>query len=168
MCAVVVFTYSLLQKEQGNEAYQELEKVVVNFVYDGDTVQVKREDGSLQKVRLLGVDTPELDYEDKNHECMAFDASVFSREQVLHKEVSLYKDPLAKDKDQFNRILRHILMEDGELLEEKLLVNGLAQVYENENFERKEYFRELEQYARDRKIGIFSPACDNNGKLAKK
>jgi micrococcal nuclease len=76
-------------------------QATVTKVVDGDTVWVEFTDGSTEKVRLIGIDTPETGkcgFEDAKRQLEGF---------VLNKEVSLITGGL-DDRDQYQRLLRYV------------------------------------------------------------
>ena len=90
---------------------------VVSFVVDGDTFEI--EGG--ERVRLLGVDTPE------RGECYYTEATEFLREQIEGKRVRLESD--VTDRDKYSRLLRHVFLEEDERhLNAVLIDDGYATV----------------------------------------
>lgn len=71
-------------------------------VIDGDTVEI--EGG--ERVRLLGIDTPERGQEGFT------EASDFLRDLIEGKRVRLERDPDHDDRDFFGRLLRHVYLPD--------------------------------------------------------
>jgi len=59
----------------------------INYVYDGDTFEVKTETGELKTVRIIGADTPELQGPYRDKECYGPEASKFAQENFLGKKV---------------------------------------------------------------------------------
>lgn len=78
------------------------EFVVVKRVIDGDTVEL--ENG--EKVRYIGIDTPETLDPRKPIQCFGVEAAAKNRELVEGKRVRLEKD--VTDRDKYNRLLRYI------------------------------------------------------------
>lgn len=74
----------------------------VEFVYDGDTVRL----ADKRKVRLIGIDSPEMNYGKGEPECYAREAKRALESLVLKKEVSLVADK--EDKDRYGRLLRYV------------------------------------------------------------
>lgn len=97
-------------------------------VYDGDTVTAKVDLGFLHfqimKLRLHGIDTPELRGEEREQGLIVRD---IVREMILDKEVEIhtYKDKQGK----FGRYLATIVI-NGLDLNQWLVDNGHATVYE--------------------------------------
>lgn len=126
------------------------ETVFVSNVVDGDTIEVVRENGTKDTVRLLGVDTPETKHPNKPVECMGLEASAFTRERLLGKRVRLVEDLEVRDK--YDRLLAHILI-DGSPFGTVLVEKGYASVLIIEP--NKMYGRELVQaQLKAKKAGI--------------
>lgn len=90
-------------------------QAIVTRVVDGDTVVLKNG----QKVRYVGIDTPEHD------ECYFDAATIANRNLVLNKKVKLVKD--VSETDKYGRLLRYVYV--GKTFVNRYLVRqGLAQV----------------------------------------
>lgn len=92
----------------------------VAYVIDGDTIEI----ASGERVRLLGVDTPEMD------ECYYQEATNFARDVMNGRAVRLEAD--VTDRDQYGRLLRQVFVAD-ETGEEthvnyELVARGYAEV----------------------------------------
>ncbi len=112
----------------------------VTGVIDGDTVIIS--DG--QRVRYLGIDTPERG-KDGPDEFMAREAYEFNRRLVLKKEVRLVYGP--ERRDRFDRLLAYVFLENGEFVNAELVKKGLAHVFYHGPW--MERFEELLQYQRE-------------------
>jgi endonuclease YncB( thermonuclease family) len=75
---------------------------IVEFVYDGDTVRL----ADKRKIRLIGIDTPEMNYGKGEPECYAREAKKHLESLVIKKEVTLVADK--EDKDRYGRLLRYV------------------------------------------------------------
>lgn len=96
----------------------------VVFVYDGDTA-LARIGTSTIRVRYIGIDTPERDYDNpKAGDCYAEEAAQANRELVQGREVLLVPD--REDHDAYGRALRYVYA-DGVLVNEVLVREGYAQ-----------------------------------------
>ncbi len=96
--------------------------VMVTRVVDGDTIEVS----SGQKVRYIGVNTPETVHPSKPVECFGHEASVFNTNLVGGKAVRLVKD--ISETDKYGRLLRYVYLEDGTFVNLALVSGGFAQV----------------------------------------
>lgn len=94
----------------------------VRYVHDGDTVIL--EDG--MRVRLLGINTPEIDGKYTQAESGGEAARRWLQTRVEGKTVRLESDRERQDK--YGRLLAHLFAEDGEHLNLSLVEQGLAVV----------------------------------------
>lgn len=105
-------------KPQANESQQSAanttEALVVRIV-DGDTIELQ----GGQKVRYIGIDTPEL----KQDECYAKEAAAKNADLVLGKKVTLQKD--VSETDKYKRLLRYVYV-DGVFVNQYLVAEGYA------------------------------------------
>lgn len=93
-------------------------KAMVTKVVDGDTVWVKLSNGSEEKVRLIGIDTPETG------QCGFEEAKQELEQLVRNQEVSLVVGT-SDDRDQYERLLRYVDI-DGLDTGLELIKQGLA------------------------------------------
>jgi micrococcal nuclease len=100
------------------------ETAIVVVVYDGDTVKVRFGDGNERRVRLIGIDTPELDDKRENVRFMACVAKRFAFLKLYRKQVRLDYDWQSEDK--YGRLLAFLTTEDGVLFNELILREGFA------------------------------------------
>ena len=96
------------------------------YCYDGDTCYVTYK-GKNDKVRLLGLDTPEI----SNPKCeqeyaLGIDARNFVN-NLISEGVSI-KFKTEYNRDFFGRILSYIIV-DGENVSKKIVSNGLGVIY---------------------------------------
>lgn len=103
---------------------EEVEVRVVQTT-DGDTVKITPEVQGEDRVRLIGVDTPETNPE-RGPEPYGEEAALFTRESIQGRDVTLEFD--AERKDDYGRILAYVRLPDGTMFNETLLREGYAQV----------------------------------------
>jgi endonuclease YncB( thermonuclease family) len=123
----------------------------VSRVIDGDTVELS----TGQKVRYLGIDTPELTYP---RECYALEAYQKNRELVEGKRVALRKD--VSETDRYGRLLRYVYLPNGEMVNAILVREGYAlaaTIPPDVMF--ADLFVRLEREAREAGRGLWGPAC---------
>ncbi len=121
---------------------------------DGDTIKVLV-DGEEETVRLLGVDTPETKDPRRGVQCFGHAASEFTKSLLMGQAVKLVTDPQEQNRDSFGRLLRYIYLEDGTMVNEKLVAEGYAFAYEKYPTGRTERLKVLEQRARSRQLGLW-------------
>ena len=140
------------EKLTGNEA-QAVEYVSAN---DGDTISVQL-DGEKKRVRLLMIDTPEMNYNKGEPMPYAEEAKQFTidlLESAQSVELLFDKGP---ETDNYDRLLAYIYV-DGVMLQEALLEEGLAAVrYVNEpNNSLEQQFRAIQDEAEKEGLNIWS------------
>ena len=98
--------------------------VDVAGVVDGDTIKV-RLNGVTEKVRLIGIDTPELN----PAQCYGQKAASAMQSMVQGKQVMIASDPTQADRDQYGRLLRHVYLTDGRSAALSLITDGFGKEY---------------------------------------
>lgn len=126
----------------------------MTWVTDGDTIEVRvgeRKD----KVRLVGIDTPEIHDERKLWREAALAASRYVQSELKGKTVTLEPDTIQKNRDDYGRLLRYVYL-DGRDLNLELVRLGYARVYHRFNFRLKPEFLAAEKEAKAKKLGVWS------------
>lgn len=82
------------------------QSVKVVRIIDGDTIELE----SGQKVRYIGMDTPETVHPDKTVQCFGVEASNKNKELVEDKFIRLEKD--ISETDKYGRLLRYVYIGD--------------------------------------------------------
>ena len=122
-------------------------------VVDGDTLIVKM-DNMKDRVRLIGVNTPETVHPEKPVEYFGKEASAFTKEMVEGKKVLLKYD--FQKRDKYGRLLAYVYLEDGRLLNAEIIKQGYGFAYTKYPFTYLDDFREYEKEARDNKRGLWA------------
>lgn len=147
----------------------------VPFCYSQDTVKIQRVvDGDTfvlengDKVRLLGIDTPEK-YEssklDKDAEMSKKDkatiialgnlSSKYADDMLSNATVILVGDSTNSDKDKYGRLLRYAYLLDGTFFNLKIIQDGYAYAYTRFPLIYVDQFRQAEREARENKKGLW-------------
>ncbi len=127
----------------------ETELLVVRVI-DGDTIELD----SGQKVRYIGIDTPETKHPTKSLECYGEEASKKNRELVEGKVVQLEKD--VSETDRYGRLLRYVYV-DGEMVNELLVREGYARASSYPpDIKYQDFFRSAESQAQQAGRGLWS------------
>jgi endonuclease YncB( thermonuclease family) len=107
--------------EQSRESRNEIaEKRVVVRVIDGDTIVVSPN----EKVRLIGVDAPEMTHPKKAVQCFGENAKEFTRSLVERRTIRLVLDEsneARNHKDRYGRTLAYVYFDDGTMLNAELI-----------------------------------------------
>lgn len=122
---------------------------------DGDTFKVKV-DGKEKRIRLLMVDTPEMNYEENDPMPYAKEAKKYTLGILENaSKIELLFD-VGPETDHYGRLLTYVFV-DGVLLQELLLREGYAAVrYVHEpNSTLEAEFREIEAIAKESKLNIW-------------
>lgn len=132
---------------------------------DGDTITVDM-DGQQERVRFIGVDTPETQDPRKPVQCFGRAASEFTKNLIGDNPVRLESDPLSSNRDRYNRLLRYIYLPDGRLVQREIIREGYGFAYTSFPFSKSDEFKALEDEARRAGRGLWG-ACetgfDNRG-----
>jgi endonuclease YncB( thermonuclease family) len=134
---------------------ESLTKAKMTRSIDGDTIEVRiTNNREVIKVRLIGVDTPEMKSNSHRPEYMAEEAKIYTETFTYNK--NLYLEFGDKKTDMFGRTLAYVYDENGDCLNLNLIRYGYALAYTKFNFKhRSEYIKE-ECVAKDKGIGLWS------------
>lgn len=131
----------------------ELNEYNVVRVIDGDTIVVDF-NGQNEKVRLIGVDTPESVHpnERKNTEEGVL-TSNYTKERLSGKSVKLEFD--VQERDKYGRLLAYVYIDDY-MYNKELLEKGYAKIATYPpNVKYVEEFEVLQLKAREAKVGLW-------------
>ena len=108
------------------------------------------------RVRLLGVDTPEVATEKRKAMYYGAVASAFTKEMVLGQRVRVELAGRNNTRGRYGRLLAYVFVaETGEMLNEALLRNGRAYADPRFAHPRKATFAALEARARQSNTGLW-------------
>ncbi len=124
-------------------------------VIDGDTLVL---DGG-ERVRLIGVDTPETVHPNKPVERFGREASAFTKRQAEGKKVHLEYDSGTGRKDRYGRTLAYIYLPGNTLLNLEIIRQGYGHAYTRFPFSKMEEFRAAEREAREEGRGLWAEAA---------
>ncbi len=140
---IILFLFFYFQSEKEGT-------YLVTRVIDGDTIEL----ANGEKVRYIGVDTPELHHPQKEVEYYAREAYEANRRLVEGKRVRLELD--VEERDRYGRILAYVYVDDL-MVNEWLVANGYARVATfPPNVKYAERFLQLEREARQAKVGLWA------------
>lgn len=123
-------------------------------VNDGDTITVKLE-GHTEKVRLVGIDSPEIHDDRREYRDAAYAAKSYARSLMAGETVTLDPEPRQGDRDRYGRLLRYVILGDGTNVSEAMVRNGYAHVYDRFNFTLKPRLKAAETEAKREKLGVW-------------
>ncbi|MBP9758040.1 MAG: thermonuclease family protein [Candidatus Pacebacteria bacterium] len=89
--------------------------LTVHHTADGDTITINPRFGKPLSVRLLGINTPELEHKNRRveEECFGKEAAAYVTKLVEDKVVSLDFDPLKSVSEDHDRLLGYIYVYPG-------------------------------------------------------
>lgn len=126
------------------------QSVKVVRVIDGDTIELE----TGQKVRYIGVDTPETVHPNKSIQCFGIEASNKNKELVEGKSVRLEKD--VSETDKYGRLLRYVYL-NNTFINKYLVEEGYAYASTYPpDAKHQEVFKAAQQQAQSGEKGLWS------------
>lgn len=149
----------------------------LNFIYkvakvvDGDTLDIERLDGEKMengedktRIRLIGVNTPELVALERPAECFGKEASQYTKLLVAGQEVALETDDTQSLFDKYGRQLAYVYLKapgkDANyfMLNQRLIADGYAYEYTYDYpYQYHALLKESEIEAKDKNLGLWNP-----------
>ncbi len=138
---------------------------IVTRVIDGDTIELN----TTERVRLIGIDTPETRVNRKLERdmkrtgkesqmiiAMGKEATEFTKRLALGKTVTLEYD--AEKRDRYGRLLAYVYLPDGKMLNAEILKQGYGQLYTfPPNIKHVDMFIKMQLEARENERGLWDP-----------
>jgi len=137
---ILIFIFAYLDAE---------EPARVKRAIDGDTLLLTNG----ERVRLIGVDTPETKHPRKPVQYFGKEAYLFTKRMVEGKDVRLEYDWQRRDK--YGRILAYVYLRDGTFLNAEIIKQGYGFAYTRFPFKYLEEFRKYEREARENRKGLW-------------
>ncbi len=145
-------------------AVEGLTRVKITKVIDGDTAYALMPDGSEEKLRFIGVNSPEINHPTKGLEPYGPEAEAFTRSQLADENIWLEFD--AGERDQYGRMLAYLWLEipaefsdqeiRAKMFNARLLLEGYAvQVIFEPNVKYVDYFTAYETEAQKEGRGLW-------------
>ncbi len=124
---------------------------------DGDTIDVRDGAGKTERVRFVGIDTPESVDPRREVQCFGKEASAHVKKILDGKTVTMKAKP-DEDRDSYGRLLRYVYL-DGKDIGLTLLSEGYAfSVCKKFPHEKCETYEAEAKKAESKKLGLWS-AC---------
>ena len=137
----------------GSASAAPIDGIVVRVV-DGDTIDVQLAD-RVEKVRYIGVNTPEIHHPIKGEEPGGREAAEVNRRLVAGRHVRLELD--VRTRDRYGRLLAYVWLGDT-MVNAELVRLGYAQVMTvPPNVRYQDLFLKLQREARDAGRGLWRP-----------
>ncbi len=138
-------------------------KFTVVKAIDGDTLDIDTPDGTFEhtRVRLLGIDAPEINSEQFGTMYFGPQAAAAVKEFAFGKAVTIYLDAPNPTRGKYGRLLAYVQLPDGRFLNEVLLTEGFT--YADLRFEHSLYnkYKQLESAARNLEKGLWQKVSRN-------
>jgi len=154
-----LFAFALLLSSCSNESLNTSpNSATVKRVVDGDTIEIAI-GGKTERVRMIGVDTPETKHPTKGVECYGPEASAYT-EQLLPEGTALRVERDVEARDKYGRLLLYVYIADSNVFVNlDLVMNGYARpmVFEP-NTAHKSDFAQAATQAELRNVGLWQ-AC---------
>ena len=100
----------------------------VTKVVDGDTIWVDN-NGKREKIRMIGMDTPETVDPRKPVQCFGLEASAQAKTILSGQSVYLESDPSQDTVDKYGRTLAYVWTTSGRLFNLDMIADGYAHEY---------------------------------------
>jgi micrococcal nuclease len=124
-------------------------------VVDGDTVVARLSGGVVERVRYIGMDTPEDVRPGVPVQCYSLRAAAANRRLVTGREVRLVFD--RERRDRYGRLLAYVYRRDRLFVNAALVARGYARPYPfPPNTAHAGTFARLARRARARELGLWS------------
>ena len=131
----------------------------VTRIVDGDTIIVELQ-GKSEKIRIIGINTPESVDPRRPVECYGKEASTRAKELLYKKTVTLEN---YQERDRHGRVLGYVRMSDGKDFGEIMISSGYAHSFKSYSHSRLATYNKLEKEARSNQVGLWAPdACLND------
>lgn len=126
-------------------------EVEVARVYDGDTFETT----TGKRVRLLGVDSPEVRHGDSEGEPFGEESGAWLRELILGRKLILQEG--VERLDRYGRTLGWVYLDDGQLVNELTLATGNSELMDRFGLplELEPRLRAAENRAKAEKLGLW-------------
>jgi micrococcal nuclease len=150
LLSLVSLLIGLLSKDSSDGQGRNSKQARVEKISDGDTLTV-RVDGRSEKVRLIGIDAPELGqrpWGKKSREHLESLIASSSWSVTLEYDIDR--------RDKYGRLLAYVRAKDGRLINLEMVKDGYAVLYTfTPNIRHVDQFTGAQRQAREKKIGIW-------------
>lgn len=126
-------------------------------VTDGDTIHINY-NGKNEKVRLIGLDTPETKDPRKPIQCFGREATAKMTELAENKNIRLEFDKTQGERDKYGRLLAFVYSEDSKNLAYEMIRQGYGNeyTYNSNPYKYQNEFKEAARKAREENKGLWA------------
>lgn len=149
----------VLEHSNGSESSSDGERTtaVVEFVVDGDTVEVTTRAGKKVRVRFLGISAPEIPQPGKPGECYGYPSARHLKQLLpAGTQVTLVGDPTQGDVDTYGRWLRYVEADRRDVGRAQIRAGAAAARDSSDPVSRHRAYQMVEGQARGRGAGMWS------------
>lgn len=126
-------------------------------VVDGDTIHIDY-NGKDEKVRFIGLDTPETKDPRKPIQCFGREATAKMTELAENKNIRLEFDKTQGERDKYGRLLAFVYSEDSKNLAYEMIRQGYGNeyTYNSNPYKYQNEFKEAARKAREENKGLWA------------
>lgn len=157
------------RSQRREKTYQSTRQpALLMHLIDGDTLTA-RHNGTMEKIRLLGIDTPEMHSNPKAERDAQRDNLSLKEELLLGQAAYRFVSTLVNEnesitlefdeerRDDYDRLLAYVYLKDGTMLNEVIIKNGFARPMPHKpNTRYKDRFDSAYQNARFKHLGLWN------------
>ena len=130
-------------------------------VVDGDTIEINH-DGKAVKIRLIGINTPEVVDPRRPVQCFGREASQEAHRLLDGAYVMVHTDPSQDTYDKYGRLLAYVFRSDDMFINEHMISEGYAHEYTYDlPYKYQREFKVAEKLARESHKGLWAPTTCN-------
>ncbi|MBV9159434.1 MAG: thermonuclease family protein [Candidatus Kaiserbacteria bacterium] len=179
MAGILLAQLHLIPANQAHEALSEVAATTTNAaevqndwypvvkVVDGDTIDVSK-DGKTVRIRLIGLDTPEVVDPRKPVQCFGKEASAEMKKLISSQSVRLEYDASQGRLDKYGRTLAYVYAPlnsnpEGLLVNKYMIAEGYGHEYTYAiPYKYQKDFKAAETAAREAQKGLWAPGVCGN------
>lgn len=137
---------------------------------DGDTIDVRDDTRGRLRIRVLGIDSPELHKPGWSVGCFAPEAADFASRTLTGRRVALVPDASQDSHDRYGRTLAYVERDDGWNYSIEAVRAGMAKsyVFNNNPVELSPAISAAEDEARSGGVGLWGPPCGGHTESVKR
>lgn len=133
----------------------------VTDVVDGDTLKINMA-GTVETLRLIGIDTPETVDPRKPVQCFGTEASSRAKVLLSGQRVRIEADSTQDTRDKYGRLLVYVYRDDGLFFNKAMVADGYAYEYTYDKaYKYQAEFKTAQLAAQNTGKGLWSPSTCN-------
>jgi len=150
----------VVKKVEGVKIIPAVNYYKVVKVVDGDTIDVSLA-GKTERIRLIGINTPESVDPRRPVECFGIEASNMAKKLLSGQEVVIEADQSQDNRDKYGRLLRYVKTKAGLFYNLEIIKLGFAHEYTYiVPYKYQAEFKLAQKTAQNKKLGLWADgAC---------